>query len=265
MNQESSPESTQPANSESEANKEPLTPVQESSPIAQQFSEQPAKDNSNGAASQQLPTAFELFSYSKKAVQLNFIPFLFIGLLPALLAAAANVAGGHSDWVRNFSHSPHGISSGFISLWALAGLFSLLTIAARPWLEVLSAKNQTTTFGDTFSKGLHYFWRMLGLEVLIGLIVVGGLILLIVPGIIFLRRYFLAPYFMVDQDLGIRESLRKSSTATKGHSGAIWGVIGVGILLGLTNVVPVLGPFIAAILTWLYSCAPAFRYQQLKG
>lgn len=260
----------EPNENEPKTNPEPPTnptpPAAETSPIAGQFAETPpvaaAANTKDGKA---LPSAFELFGMSKKAVLLNLVPFLLIVLLPSVLSAVTSVSGGHNAWLQNYAHSPRDIPSSLIGLWAVTGLYSLLTIAARPLLQVMSVKGQTTTFGEAFSKGLHYFWRMLGLSVLVGLIVVVGLILLIVPGLIFIRRYFLAPYFLVDQDLGIREAMRRSAAATKNHSGAVWGVIGVTILLELTSVVPFVGPFVAAVLGFLYSCAPALRYQQLKG
>jgi uncharacterized membrane protein len=61
----------------------------------------------------------------------------------------------------------------------------------------------------------------------------GGLILLIVPGVILALTFGYASYLVVDRDSGLREALRSSSRIT---SGARWklfclGLASVGILL----------------------------------
>jgi hypothetical protein len=56
----------------------------------------------------------------------------------------------------------------------------------------------------------------------------------------------------------------QSAALSKANTGAIWGVIGVMFLIGLANIVPIIGGLIAFIFGALYSVAPALRYQQLK-
>ena len=102
------------------------------------------------------------------------------------------------------------------------------------------------------------------MSVLIALMTIGGLILLIVPGLIVIRRYFLAPYVMVDQDTGILESMRRSAAMSKPHSGYIWSIIGVSVLLSLPGIIPFVGWAVSFVLAVLYSTAPALRYQELK-
>ena len=79
-----------------------------------------------------------------------------------------------------------------------------------------------------------------------------------------LRRYFLAPYVMLDTNCGIKEAMDKSATMSKPYSRAIWGVIGVMLLIGFINVIPYIGWMVAFVLGMLYSVAPALRYQELK-
>jgi uncharacterized membrane protein len=107
-------------------------------------------------------------------------------------------------------------------------------------------------------------WQMFGLYLLIGLYVFVGLILFIVPGLIMLRRYFLAPYVLLDTRCSIKEAMERSAAMTKPYSKYIWGVIGVMFLIGLANVIPGIGWLIAFIFGMFYSVAPALRYQELK-
>lgn len=59
-------------------------------------------------------------------------------------------------------------------------------------------------------------WRyfLVNLILLVGIGI--GLVLLIVPGIYVLIRYFLSPFFVIDKNAGLMESFRKSSETTNG-------------------------------------------------
>ena len=106
--------------------------------------------------------------------------------------------------------------------------------------------------------------RMLGLYLLIALYVIGGLIFFIVPGFIMLRRYFMAPYVMLETKCGIKDAMERSAELTKPFSGAVWGVIGVMVLFAMLNAIPYIGWLISFALSCAYSVAPAMRYQELK-
>lgn len=69
-------------------------------------------------------------------------------------------------------------------------------------------------------------------SILYGLIVVGGLLLFIVPGIIWSIKYKFYPYFIVEKNAGIWESMMLSGKATDGNK---WTLLGLGIVLGLIN------------------------------
>lgn len=95
---------------------------------------------------------------------------------------------------------------------------------------------------------LQNFGKFFITKIVYGFIVLGGLILLIVPGLIWAYKYILAPYFAVD-GLSMKDSLKASSQATKGVKLKIFflGLILAIIILGLA-VVPFLLNFIAPAL-----------------
>jgi uncharacterized membrane protein len=107
-------------------------------------------------------------------------------------------------------------------------------------------------------------WRLLGLYIVMFLLIALGFVLLIVPGLMLLRRFFMAPYIMVDKRLGIRESLEQSIDLTNRNPGSVWGIVGVMFLIGLINILPIIGGLASFIFGFLYSVAPAIRYRQLK-
>ncbi len=112
-----------------------------------------------------------------------------------------------------------------------------------------------------FADKKTHSWRSLYLEypktikyiiatILYAAIVVGGLILLIVPGVYFAIKYQFYAYFIVDKNMGAIESLKKSGNITKGSlmnlflfglisaALSILGLLAFGI--GLLVVIPVI-------------------------
>lgn len=74
---------------------------------------------------------------------------------------------------------------------------------------------ETAEYSDLY---LSYplFWKFLGGYILYGLIVLGGLILLIVPGIYWGIKYHFFAYFIIDEGVGPTEALKKSGEITYG-------------------------------------------------
>ena len=76
------------------------------------------------------------------------------------------------------------------------------------------------------------FWRVVGTGILYSLIVTAGILLLIIPGIIWAVKYSLCYYFVIDKGLGPVQALKSSSRSTMGVK---WQLFGFGILCGLIN------------------------------
>ncbi|MBN1289480.1 MAG: hypothetical protein JXA49_07590 [Actinobacteria bacterium] len=78
------------------------------------------------------------------------------------------------------------------------------------------------------------FWNFLAGQILFGLIVLGGLILLIVPGVIWAIKYQFFGFLILDRDMDAMEAIKQSGVMTKGVKGELFlywlAVIGVNIL-----------------------------------
>lgn len=213
--------------------------------------------------------AFDLFKPSMEAVKRNPWPYFWLVFIPSLLSLGSNStkatdANSSSAALESWGTLPFTIALSSIVLLSIAlVILSLIIAPAVAHLQLSSARNKDIGVSDALKVGLKYVWRYLGLLIVIGLLFVGGLLLFIVPGLIVLRRYFLAPYFLLDKDLRIGEAMKQSAAATKPYSGSIWGIIGVYILLSLTGFIPLIGGLVSIILTTLYSVAPALRYYEL--
>jgi len=225
-----------------------------------------------------LPSAFELFSQSKELVLTNIWIFGPLYAVPVIFWIHdwiwSPTAGVHW-WDRAFGAGGTWGSSpaaswetgfvGFSIFWllitvVLGSIAQFMTVIAALW----ATEHRTLDFQDLWHEVKRVGWRLLGLYVVAGLYVVVGLILLIVPGLIMLRRYFLAPYVMIDKNCGIAEAMERSAAMTKPYSGSIWGIIVVMILIGFANIVPYVGGLLSLLAGLFYVCAPALRYQQLK-
>ena len=116
------------------------------------------------------------------------------------------------------------------------------------------------TFGTLFD-AWGCFWRYVGTGILYALIVLGGLILLIIPGIIWAIKFSLCYYFVIDEGLDPIQALKASSRTTMGVK---WQLFGFGIVCGLINLLGVLCLIIGVFATYpTVMVASALVYRQL--
>lgn len=207
---------------------------------------------------QEFPDAFSLFKPSWAAFRLNLdtfvmqllFPFGFMLLATLLLRLAADNSSVATD-----------IAAITASVLAVASF-----IVVSPMLlltQLYSVREKRVAFDHVFKESLHYIPRLLGLFILCALIIALGFVLLIVPGIFAIQRLLLAPYYLIDKNMGIIASIRKSFTTGKKYSGAVWGVAGVLIAINLTGILPYIGWAVSAVLSIAYLCAPAIRYVEI--
>jgi hypothetical protein len=214
-------------------------------------------------STQEFPSAFSLFEPSWEAIKLNFGTFLV--LLLAVLGAISVAALIGLLFATAFKDTPVLLYSALAVLGvALLGVCMVLA-PATVHVQIKSAQKTTVGFNNALEQGKKYIWRFWGMSLLVGLIVIVGFILLIVPGIFMIKRYLLASYFLVDKDLPIGEAMRASAEASKKYSGAVWGILGVEVLISIANSIPFIGSIVGFVLNIAYYCAPAIRYEQIKA
>ncbi len=226
--------------------------------------------------------SFELFWKSRKLVTKNIWIFGPLFALPFLFSfhswewtPALGSQNGH--WWTTYSWFGSGLSASAVPSYLWYGFvgFSIFwfgfVLVIGTLVQIMSQQAQLDAtegkpldFIRLWKEAKQMFWQMVGLYLVIGLYVVVGLILFIIPGLIMLRRYFLAPYVMLDTKCSIKDAMERSAQITTPYSKYIWGIIGVMFLIGLFNVIPGIGWMMAFILGMFYSVAPALRYQELK-
>ncbi len=221
-----------------------------------------------------LPSAFELFTPSKNIVLKNIWIFGPLYAVPFVFSIHswiwAPVAGQPHHWwyqTSRFNWSSAGsalpvyptlLFVGFSILWlvlimALGTIVQVMSQAA----QLKAAKGEHLTFETLWPYAKELGWRMLGLYILSALAIVFTLF-------IFARRYILAPYVMLEKKTGITESMRLSADLSARNPSAVWGVIGIIVLIAIIGGIPFIGGLVSFIFGSLYSVAPALRYEQLK-
>ncbi|MFA5926605.1 MAG: hypothetical protein WCT32_02050 [Patescibacteria group bacterium] len=183
-------------------------------------------------------------SYGWENVKKEFWYFTGLALVVTVISGIGN-SRGIDPGLRN-------IIALLLSSWMTAGYLKLL-------LSYYDGKK--LPFSELF-KQFRYFWRILGLTLLLGLIVVIGFILLVIPGIYLSLRYQFAMNFIVDKDLGVIEAMSESSRITQGVKLSLfWFMLAVFVVLILGLLALGIGIFVAIPVVWL---ADVYLYKRLS-
>lgn len=173
------------------------------------------------------------FRYAWETLQKDFWYFIGITVLYVVISGIPSSRDPEKGW------SILGI---FLGAWLTNGLYRLL-------LDYKAGKKQEFTMLFTQFK---QFWRILLGELLVMLIVIGGLILLIVPGFIWAIKYQFTILLIVDKDMEIMDALRASGKMTEGIKGKlfVFGLAALGVIL-LGAICLGVGVFVAIPVVWL--------------
>ena len=181
------------------------------------------------------------------------LPF-FVGLLLAVgaLYAIPNLLGRFAEaWVRGIPESfqtlPFKLLSAFTVVIVVAAAFVAQFVGQLGLLKIALrfCDGEKGRFSDLFSCFPLFFTYLFG-SLLYGLIVVGGVLLLIVPGIIWAIQFQFYAYAIIDKGLGPIAALKYSSRITRG---AKWDLFLFGFLTGLVIL-------LGAVALWIGLFAP---------
>jgi hypothetical protein len=192
----------------------------------------------------------------------NYNTSIALFMLPLLVIVLGGVIIG------NGNVSVSRLSLG-ITLITLTVIWQAINIPAALYFQLHAAKGLSPAIRQCYRGGWRLAPRLLGLSMLTSVLIFGGLLLFVVPGLIMIRRYILAPYYLLDGDLGIREAMQRSAADTKEVPMYVWGVYGVlfGInlllFISVGQIAGLFGPLLAAFLTSLYYFGPALRYKEV--
>ncbi|NLE65142.1 MAG: hypothetical protein GX606_04415 [Elusimicrobia bacterium] len=149
--------------------------------------------------------------------------------------------------------------------YLLAFLFwaaGLLMSVGFTKVHLMLMRDQEPEVSELFTNGNLVVPYLLG-SLCYGLAVLGGFILLIVPGIILSIMLGLYAYLIVDKGLGPLAALRRSRVITRGQRWRLANFWGMLLLLNLAGLLCLL---VGAIVTgWISVIASAYVYEKLEN
>jgi uncharacterized membrane protein len=154
----------------------------------------------------------------------------------------------------------HNVGPQTVGIVIMATVLGIVVYIVSEWIamgiihgSVKAARGEDVTAGDFFLTWESVARFILG-TLLYGLIVGVGMVLLVVPGIIWGLRYCLYGHYMVTQGAGPVEALQMSAAATDGHKGELFGLclasLGVVILGALCLGVGLVWAIPAVSIAW---------------
>ena len=183
--------------------------------------------------------------------------FIVAGLVIMLVSAAVSVLTGSIDAAISGSADEPSIVGSLLN----TALGVLLSMGATAFY--LHAHDDPE--GATLSSLWHPrpFWKYLLASLLLGITIAVGLVLLIVPGIIFTLMFLFTTFIVIDRELGPIEAMKESHRITRGHK---WPLLGFLLLLMLVNLGGLLAFIVGLLVTIpVSSLAVTHAYRVLGG
>jgi uncharacterized membrane protein len=153
-------------------------------------------------------------------------------------------------------------------LSALISIFIGIPLSIGYYYVFLKAARKEKFEVQEVFAGFKTYWNSVGAGVLTALIVIGGFILLIVPGIVFSCKLAFVPFLVADRKMGPTEAIRTSWRMSRGHAMEVFAIELLGILLAIAGLIClVVGVIIAGM--WIQSAIASLYFavsaQQKKG
>jgi hypothetical protein len=178
-----------------------------------------------------LEAAFNLYGkHWKKLIQIAATLVIPLSVLQYLVGDALgnNVT---TDASGRVVHVDAGIGAASFVVSMLALLIQVILIGAIAWAAVSVFIGREPDMGEAYRFGYRRLWTIVLVGILYVLVVAFGLILLIVPGIIFAVRFSVfVPAIVVERRRGT-EALSRSWNLTRGRSWSVFGAFIVAAFL----------------------------------
>ena len=169
-------------------------------------------------------------------------PWFFVGatLVIFLLYIVTGALTGTIDYALTGDTENHS-GVGSILDWLIGTLISMGVVAF--YLKAHDNPEQVTLSALWHP---HPYWSYLAATVLVGLVIVLGLLLLIVPGIIFGLMFMFTSFIVIDRALGPIDAMKESKRITSGYR---WRLLGFILLLALINLAGVIALVVGLLVT----------------
>ncbi|MEN8228308.1 MAG: YciC family protein [Bacteroidota bacterium] len=167
------------------------------------------------------PDAGNAYSIGWKVIWVYFVELLVVSIVYAVLSGPI----GFLQW--NIDHFEWFIVP--LAMFAIAyGIFVAGPISyGVKWVFLKAVRGERIEIRDIFMVFQRNYWNVVIANIVVGVIVGLGIVMLIVPGIIFACRLAFVPYLVVDKEMDVMDALRVSWDMTRGYG---WQIFFMGFL-----------------------------------
>jgi uncharacterized membrane protein len=165
-------------------------------------------------------------------------------LLISVIAFVIGIPSGMGGWAKDIA-----VLGGFLGF--VSFVYTLLVVNPVDYgvsfAFLKAARRDKLEINDMFEASKNY-WNAVLANLLVGVIVVIGLFLLIVPGIIFYCKLIFTRYLVVDRKMGVIEAVSESWRMTRGHTGEVFLIALIAIPLYIAGLICFVVGVIVAIM-----------------
>lgn len=183
------------------------------------------------------PSAFRVGAVFSRAFDLLFRDFVKFYLLAALAWSPMLILGVfgalNANSIENGEHVAGVIAGGLGAVMLSVALF-ILSQAVVLYGAIEEMRGNTFAIGASLRIGLARFFPIFGMFILLGLGLMVGFVLLIVPGIMLAMAWYVALPACIVERKGPAGSLSRSAELTKGNR---WRIFGIAAILYVVNMV----------------------------
>lgn len=211
-----------------------------------------------------LGNTFRLISRSWEAFKLNAQAFILLYVVPTIAVTIGVAILGRAFRDNSFASDLDAtkLAAAIVAGIGIAIIACILTIASIV-LQLASARGKKLSATDALSSAMSLLPNFIVMAILSALIILGGFVLLILPG--FLAIFFLvfASYFLVDKNLRPIDAMRASYEMTKRNWKIVLALIFVQVIIQLPGEIGPIGTLITVGLGIAYLCLPAILYDRM--
>jgi uncharacterized membrane protein len=198
------------------------------------------------------PDAGSSYSVGWKVLMASFVELLVISIVYMVLSGPVSFVQWQFDaWAW------------FLVPLALFGITYGIFVAGpiqygTNWVFLKAVRGERIEVRDIFVVFQRNYWNAVIANIVVGIIVGLGIVMLIVPGIIFACRLAFVPYLVVDREMDVMDALRVSWDMTRGYG---WHIFLMGLLAIPVVILGLICLFVGVIVSVMWiSAAFAVMY-----
>lgn len=192
------------------------------------------------------PDAGRSYSIGWKVIWIYFVELLVISILYAVLTGPFNVMQWNKDHFEWFMVP--------LVMFAIAyGVFVAGPISyGVKWVFLKAVRGERIEIKDIFMVFQKNYWNAVVANIVVGVIVGLGVVMLVVPGIIFACRLAFVPYLVIDREMDVMDALRVSWDMTRGYG---WQIFFMGFLAIFVVLAGIICLFVGVIISIMWIAA----------